>query len=74
MERSKVIQSGLKKVATVLFLAAALASTGCSQNALLNPTPQQIQAADSGTSNGAAGNMNPASGQLKTSGGTNMNP
>ena len=73
MERSKVIQSGLKKVATVLFLAAALASTGCSQNALLNPTPQQVQAAGSGSYSAAAGNMNPA-GSIKTSATGDMNP
>ncbi len=61
MERSKVIQSGLKKMATVLFLAAALASTGCSQNALLNPTPQQVQAAGGYSSANTAGHeLNPA--------------
>ena len=80
MERSKVIQSGLKKVATVLFLAAALASTGCSQNALLNPTPQQVQAAG-GSFNASSKNANPsdtqpnlASSQVKTSGSLDMNP
>lgn len=81
MERSKRIQSGLKKAATVLFLAAALASTGCGQNALLNPTPQQVQAAGSGSFNGAGKDMNPtsadpnlASSQVKNSATTDMNP
>jgi hypothetical protein len=60
MERSKEIQSGLKKMATVLFLAAALASTGCGQNALLNPTADQVQAAGSGSASTAGNVMNPA--------------
>jgi hypothetical protein len=63
MERSKEIQSGLKKMATVLFLAAALASTGCGQNALLNPTADQVQAAGTGSSSAstASHELNPAS-------------
>ena len=62
MERSKVIQSGMKKVITAMFLAAALASTGCSQNALLNPTADQIQSAGSGSSfaNASGHGSNPA--------------
>ena len=61
MERSKVIQSGMKKVITAMFLAAALASTGCSQNALLNPTADQIQSAGSGSSsaNNTGHELNP---------------
>lgn len=54
MERSKGTQTAVKKVITAMFLAAALASTGCSQNALLNPTADQIQAAGSGSSSASA--------------------
>ena len=64
MERSKGLQSGLKKVATAMFLAAALASTGCGQNALLNPTADQVQAAGTGSANAAGNTMNPAGGTM----------
>jgi hypothetical protein len=37
MERSKGAVKGLKVVATSIFLLAALLSTGCGQNALMNP-------------------------------------
>lgn len=62
MGRSRGIQNGLKKVATVVFLAAALASTGCGQNALLNPTADQLQAAGAGSSSfsNAGHDANPA--------------
>jgi hypothetical protein len=62
MERSKGTQSGLKRVMTAMFLAAALASTGCGQNALLNPTAGQVQAAGTGSSSAstASHDLNPA--------------
>jgi hypothetical protein len=44
MERTNGIQKAMKTAATVLFLAAAMASTGCGQNALLNPTAAQVAA------------------------------
>lgn len=68
MERSKGLKSGLKKAAAAMFLAAALASTGCGQNALLNPTADQVQAAGSGssTANATGHESNPA--------GHNFNP
>jgi hypothetical protein len=66
MERSKGFKSGLKKAATAMFLAAALASTGCGQNALLNPTADQVQAAGSGSANLSGNTMHPA--------GNTMNP
>jgi hypothetical protein len=48
-------------VMTAMFLAAALASTGCGQNALLNPTADQVQAAGGSTSASTAGHSsNPA--------------
>jgi hypothetical protein len=45
MERTNGIQSAVKKAAAVLFLAAAMASTGCGQNALMNPTAAQVAGA-----------------------------
>ena len=44
MERTKGSTQGLKKAAVMLALMAAMASTGCGQNALLNPTADQIAA------------------------------
>jgi len=38
MERTKNLVSGLKAAAVAVFFAAALLSTGCSNNALMNPT------------------------------------
>jgi len=37
MERTKNLVSGLKVAAVAVFLAAAVLSTGCSNNALMNP-------------------------------------
>jgi hypothetical protein len=51
MERSRGLQSGMKKVVAAMFLATALASTGCGQNALLNPTAGEV--AGSGDANQA---------------------
>jgi hypothetical protein len=52
MERTKDLKSGLKAATLVVFLAAALLSTGCSSNALMNPQPelsaQGSQSAQSG--------------------------
>lgn len=42
MERTRELKNGLKAMAMGLFLAAAVLSTGCGQNALLNPTPGQV--------------------------------
>lgn len=61
MGRSRGLQSGLKKVVSVVFLAAALASTGCGQNALLNPTAEQVEAGvGSESANQAGHSLNPA--------------
>jgi len=40
MERSRNLKSGLKAATVVVFFAAALLSTGCSNNALMNPQPE----------------------------------
>ena len=53
MERTHGTTQGLKKVVAVLALMAAMASTGCGENALLNPTSDQISAG--GDSNQAKG-------------------
>ncbi len=45
MERTRNLKSGLKAAAVAVFFAAALLSTGCSNNALMNP---QISSANSG--------------------------
>ncbi len=64
MERTKGIQNGAKKLLTALFLAAALASTGCGQNALLNPTADQLSGGTNQTSNKTTENVNPVSENL----------
>ncbi len=37
MERTKDLKRGLKAATVAVFFAAALLSTGCSKNALMNP-------------------------------------
>ena len=64
MERTKRIQSGAKKLLMALCLAAALASTGCGQNALLNPTADQVSGGTSQTSNKTASDLNPVAADL----------
>ena len=44
MERTNGSIQGLKKVVAMVALMAAMASTGCGQNALMNPTSDQISA------------------------------
>ena len=62
MERTKDLKSGLRATATAVFFAAALLSTGCSSNALLNPQPN-MSAQSGQTASGAGGNSsNPAGG------------
>jgi len=53
MERSRGMKNGLKAIAAGLVLVAAMASTGCGQNALLNPTQDQVAAGQSGDANQA---------------------
>ena len=48
MERTNGWAQGLKKAAVLLALMAAMASMGCGQNALLNPTADQVLAAGGG--------------------------
>jgi len=81
MERTNGIQSRTKKTVAVLFLLAAMASTGCGQNALMNPTADQLSSSGSsvpgkgGNDRKPVGNdRNPASGNIKTSVGNDLNP
>jgi hypothetical protein len=73
MERTSGRTQGLKKAVAVLALMAAMASTGCGQNALLNPTSDQISA--SGDSNQAKSVTSDSGGQgLNPAGGQGLNP
>ena len=58
MERSSAVKQGLKVVATSVFLMAALLTTGCGENALMNPVGDQVQ--DGGTVNAARNDANAA--------------
>ena len=59
MERTKNLVSGLKAATVAMFFAAALLSTGCSNNALMNPQPnlgaQGVQTAHAGGQPGNPG-------------------
>ena len=58
MERSSAVKQGLRAVLTSVFLAAALLSTGCSDNALMNPLNETVQ--DGGSVNAAKNDAQPA--------------
>jgi hypothetical protein len=66
MERTSGMKKGLRQVATVVFLAAALASTGC--NTLMGPSSSTTDTAQNSNvvANDAGNNVNPA--------GNNVNP
>jgi len=66
MERTRNLKSGLKAAALAVFFAAALLSTGCSNNALMNP---QVSSAHSGQSAQSLGGN-----ELNPTGGNEMNP
>ena len=80
MERTYGIQKAMKTAAAVLFLAVAMAATGCGQNALLNPTAAQVAGAGSSSYNAASTDLHPAStdlhpaGKVTTSASTDLNP
>jgi len=67
MERSRNLKSGVKAVTVAVFFAAALLSTGCSNNALLNPQPD-LSAQSSQTAQPTGGN------ELNPTGGNELNP
>lgn len=72
MERTHGTTQGLKKVVAVLALMAAMASTGCGENALLNPTSDQISAG--GDANGTKSVVVDQGGQTMLPGGQPMLP
>ena len=59
MERTRELRSGLKAAAAAMFLVAALASMGCSSNALMNPQPTQNAQGGQVTSNPGGHVQNP---------------
>ena len=72
MERTNGRTQGIKKVAVLLALMAAMASTGCGQNALLNPTADQIMAAGGGANQ--AKTVTSGGQELNPAGGQELNP
>jgi len=57
MERTGNLKSGLKAATVAVFFAAALLSTGCSSNALMNPQPDlSAQGGQSAHSSGQPSN------------------
>jgi hypothetical protein len=66
MERTKGLKRGLKAATTAVFLAAALLSTGCGQNALVNPLTDQAQGQS--VVNTAGQELKPAGHELKPAG------
>ncbi|HEY3155991.1 MAG TPA: hypothetical protein VGK76_05100 [Candidatus Eisenbacteria bacterium] len=67
MERTRNLKNGLKAATVAFFLAAALLSTGCSNNALMNPQPD-LGAQGSQTAHPTGGN------ELNPTGGNELNP
>ena len=67
MERSRKLKSGLKAATVAVFFAAALLSTGCSNNALMNPQPD-LSAQGGQTASPTGGN------ELNPTGGNELNP
>ena len=58
MEKSSAVKQGLRLVATSVFLAAALLTTGCGDNALMNPVGETVQSG--ATVNAARNDAQPA--------------
>ncbi len=67
MERTNGMKMGLRTAAVSFFLFAALLSTGCGENMLLNPVPDSAQSG--GTIASPAGNeVKPAGNEVKPAG------
>ena len=64
MERTRNPKSGLKAATVVVFFAAALLSTGCSNNALMNPQPN-LGTQGSQTAHAAGNDIKPAGNDIK---------
>ena len=56
MERTRNLKSGLKAATVAVFFAAAILSTGCSNNALMNPQPSSAQSTTTAHSGGQPSN------------------
>jgi hypothetical protein len=56
MERTNGLKRGLKAAAITILLATSMLSTGCGQNALMNPVGQT----EVGSGSSARNDMNPA--------------
>ena len=65
MERTSGMKKGLRQVATVVFLAAALASTGC--NTLMGPSSQTTDTAQNSNvvASQSGSTMKPSGGTMK---------
>jgi hypothetical protein len=65
MERTSGMKKGLRQVATVVFLAAALASTGC--NTLMGPSSSTTDTAQNSNvvAGNAGNNVKPAGNNVK---------
>ena len=64
MKRTQDLRKGMRAVTAAMFLAAALAAMGCSNNALMNPQ-QNNQAVNGQTANAAGNDLKPAGNDLK---------
>jgi len=64
MKRSKDLRSGLRAATAAVFLAAALLSTGCSNNALMNPQPN-LSAQGTSSASAAGNEAKPAGNDMK---------
>jgi hypothetical protein len=71
MERTSGMKKGLRMAAVSFFLFAALLSTGCGQNALMNPIPDSAQS--NSIASPAGDNLKPAGDNLKPAG-DNLKP
>jgi hypothetical protein len=60
MERTSGLKKGLKAAAITILLATSMLSTGCGQNALMNP----VSATQVGEGVGARNDLNPAKNDL----------
>ena len=67
MERTNGMKKGLRMAAVSFFLFAALLSTGCGQNALMNPVPDSAQGGTT-IASPAGNDLKPAGNDLKPAG------
>jgi hypothetical protein len=60
MERSRGVKSGAAAAVRAMFLAAALVSAGCGENALMNPTATDMTQGQQMVQNQAGQDLRPA--------------